>query len=198
MASSATARTRASPGSRARGFFAGTTAADSVRNLLAAPYHAQSLLTGFRDVGLAWTAVNARDTLVVELGVPQSASFQAPQGVATFPCEGTGDAVPRATNETPSPFPNDASAAWGQPITIAGPDSLRVTSATVPGPSGPVRVLALYGTGATADPNGEFTGGWFTAIPDVLQPNTSYAVAVDYTVGGAPGSTRFTFTTAAH
>jgi hypothetical protein len=135
---------------------------------------------------------------VVNLGVAQSASLQQPQGVATFPCEGTPDAVPRATNETPSPFPNDPSAAWGQPITVTGPNNLRITSATITGPSGPVRVLALYGTGATTDPNGEFTGGWFSVIPDVLQPTTSYAVAIDYMAGGTAGSTRYTFTTSAH
>src|SRR4051812_38552933 len=54
------------------GSFSGSTAADSVRNLLAAPYHAQSLLTGFRDVGFSWNSVSGRDALVVDLGVPTS------------------------------------------------------------------------------------------------------------------------------
>ena len=48
---------------------------------------------------------------------------------------------------------------------------------------------------ATADPNGTFTDGWISVIPEVLQPATSYAVAIDYTVAGTPGSTRFSFAT---
>ena len=178
--------------------FNGSTAADAVRNLMAAPYHAQSLLTGFRDVGLAWNVVASLDTLVVDLGVPASASFQSPQGVATFPCEGTTDAVARAGNEEPAPFPSDPNARWGQPITVAGPQALRITSATITGPSGPVTFLVTYGSGATVDPNGTFTDGWFSVIPEVLQPGTSYAVAIDYTVGGAPGAARFSFTTGPH
>ena len=178
------------------GSFSGSTAADSIRNLMAAPYHAQSLLTGFSEVGLAWNAVASLDTLVVDLGVPAPAQLRPPpQGVATFPCEGTTDAVARGGNESPSPFPSDPDAQWGQPIIVAGPEALRLTSATITGPSGPVRLLVTYGAGATADPNGTFTDGWFTVIPEVLQPGTSYAVAIDYTVAGAPGSARFSFTT---
>jgi hypothetical protein len=179
----------------AGGSFSGSTAADAIRNLMAAPYHAQSLLTGFRDVGLAWNVVGSLNTLTADLGVPASAQFQSPQGVATFPCAGTTDAVPRGSNESPSPFPSNPDAQWGQPVTVTGPDSLRLTSATITGPSGPVALLVIYGSGATVDPNGAFTDGWFSVIPEVLQPSTSYAVAIDYTVLGAPGAARFTFTT---
>ena len=57
--------------------------------------------------------------------------------------------------------------------------------------------VVVYGTGATADPNGSFTDGWFSIIPQVLQPGTTYAVAIDYSVAGTPGATRFSFATAA-
>lgn len=177
------------------GMFSGSTAADAVRNLMAAPYHAQSLLTGFSEVGLAWNLVASLDTLTVDLGVPAPSQLQSPQGVATFPCAGTTDAAARGGNESPSPFPSDPNAEWGQPIIVAGPGSLRISSATITGPSGPVRLLVTYGAGATADPNGTFTDGWISVIPEVLQPATSYAVAIDYAVDGAPGSTRFTFAT---
>lgn len=173
----------------------GSTAADAVRSLMAAPYHARSLLTGFLEVGLAWNAVASFDTLTVVLGVPASAQLQSPQGVATFPCAGTTDAVARNANESPSPFPSNPDAQWGQPITVAGPEPLRITSATITGPSGPVALLVTYGSGATADPNGSFTDGWFSVIPEVLQPGTSYAVAIDYSVAGTPGSARFSFAT---
>jgi uncharacterized protein YkwD len=180
------------------GSFRGATAADAIRNLMAAPYHARSLLTGFREVGLAWNAVASLDTLVVDLGVPASSQLQSPQGVATFPCAGTTDAVARGGNESPSPFPSNPNAQWGQPITVTGPETLRITSASITGPSGPVMLLATYGSGATDDPNGTFTDGWFSIIPEVLQPSTSYAVAIDYTVAGTPGSARFSFATGPH
>jgi Cysteine-rich secretory protein family len=173
----------------------GSTAADAIRNLMAAPYHAKSLLTGFREVGLAWNVVASLDTLTVDLGVRVSAQLQAPQGVATFPCADTTDAVARGGNESPSPFPSNPDAQWGQPITVAGPQALRITSATITGPSGPVALLVTYGSGATADPNGAFADGWFSVIPEALQPGTSYAVAIDYTVSGTPGSARFSFAT---
>ena len=191
-------RARSARTSRAAGSFSGSTAADAIRNLLAAPYHAQSLLTGFLEVGIAWNVVASLDTLTVDLGVPASAQLQSPEGVVTFPCAGTADAVARGSNESPSPFPSDPNAQWGQPITVAGPQALRITSATITGPSGPVTLLVTYGTGATADPNGTFTDGWFTVIPEVLQPGTSYAVAIDYTVAGTPGSARFSFATGPH
>jgi uncharacterized protein YkwD len=178
--------------------FSGSTAADAIRSLMAAPYHAQSLVTGFRDVGIAWGSVSSLDTLVVDLGVAASAQPQAAAGVATFPCTGTTDAVARAANESPSPFPATPNAQWGQPVIVTGPESLRMTSASITGPAGPVPLLASYGPGGTADPNGVFSSGSFAVIPAVLQPNTAYAVAIDYTVGGTPGSTRFTFTTGPH
>ncbi len=177
------------------GSFNGSTAADSVRNLMAAPYHAQSLLTGFSEVGFAWNAVASLDTLTVDLGVPAPEQLRSPQGVATFPCAGTTDAAARGGNESPSPFPSDPNAEWGQPIIVAGPGSLQISSASITGPSGPVRLLVTYGAGATPDPNGSFTDGWISVIPEVLQPGTSYAVAIDYTVAGTPGSTRFSFAT---
>jgi len=180
------------------GSFNGSTAADSVRNLMAAPYHAQSLLTGFMEVGLAWNTVASLDTLTVDLGVPAQSQLRSPEGVATFPCAGITDAMARGGNESPSPFPSDPNAEWGQPIIVAGPEALRITSAGITGPSGPVRLLVTYGTGATTDPNGTFTDGWFSVIPEVLQPGTTYAVAIDYTIAGVPGSTRFSFATGLH
>jgi uncharacterized protein YkwD len=179
------------------GSFSGSTAADAIRNLMAAPYHAQSLLTGFSEVGLSWNTVASLDTLTVDLGVPAPSQLRSPEGVATFPCAGTADAVARGGNESPSPFPSDPNAEWGQPIIVAGPDSLSIGSATITGPSGPVRLLVTYGAGATPDPNGTFRDGWIAVIPEVLQPATSYTVAIDYTVAGNPGSTRFSFATSA-
>jgi uncharacterized protein YkwD len=179
----------------AGGSFSGSTAADAVRNLMAAPYHAQSLLNGFLEVGIAWNVVASLDTLTVDLGVPAPSQLQSLQGVATFPCAGVTDAVARGGNESPSPFPSNPDAHWGQPITVAGPASLRIISATITGPAGPVALLVTYGSGATVDPNGTFTDGWFSVIPGVLQPGTSYAVAIDYTVASTPGSAHFSFAT---
>jgi len=174
------------------------TGADAVRFLLAAPYHAALLVNGFRDVGIGWGPVGGLPVLTIDLGTRLGQSNQGVTGVVTYPCSGITDAVPVGGSETPSPFPSNASATWGQPVTVRGPADLRITSATITGPLGSVQVQAIYGDGQQADPNGtgDFTQGFFTIIPATLQPNATYSVSIAYTTGGTPGRKDFSFTTA--
>jgi uncharacterized protein YkwD len=175
------------------------TGADAVRLLLAAPYHEALLLNGFRDVGFGWSSVNGFPTLTGDLGTRAGQSVAQPAGVATYPCSGIADAVAVAGAESPSPFPSNPSATWGQPITVRGPADLALTSASITGPGGAVQVQAIYGDAQAADPNntGDFTRGWFVIIPAALQAGTTYTVNIVYTSGGAAGTRSFSFTTAA-
>jgi hypothetical protein len=176
---------------------ANATGADAMRALLAAPYHAALLLNDFRDIGIAWSPVNGLPTLTADLGTRAGASLPQPAGVLTFPCSGITDAVPVGSNESPSPFPSNPAATWGQPITVRGPADLAITAASITGPTGSVAIQAIYGNGQTADPNstGDFTNGWFTIIPAPLQANTTYAVSINYTTGGVATNRSFNFST---
>jgi uncharacterized protein YkwD len=174
------------------------TGADAVRLLMAAPYHEALLLNDFHDVGFGWTTVSGFPTLTGDLGTRSGQSVPGPSTVLTFPCNGINDAVAVSGAESPSPFPSNASATWGQPITVRGPSDLAIKSATITGPSGSVQVLAIYGSGQAADPNntGDFTNGTSIIIPAALQAGTTYNVNIAYTAGGAAGTKTFSFATA--
>ncbi|HUR88542.1 MAG TPA: CAP domain-containing protein [Ramlibacter sp.] len=174
------------------------TGADAVRGLLAAPYHAALLLNGFRDAGIGWSPVGGLPVLTLDLGTRLGQSNPSVSGVATYPCSGINDAVPVAGAESPSPFPANASARWGQPVTVRGPADLRLNSVSITGPLGSVQLQAVYGDGQQADPNttGDFTQGFFAIIPATLQANTTYSVNIAYTTGGTAGTRNFSFTTA--
>jgi uncharacterized protein YkwD len=173
------------------------TGADAVRLLLAAPYHEALLLNDFHDVGLGWSTVNGFPTLTADLGTSTGEVVTPPVGVVTYPCTGITDAVAQSDAESPSPFPSNSSATWGQPITVRGPADLAITSATITGPSGSVQIEAIYGNGQTADPNntGDFSNGWFVIIPATLQPATTYNVSIGYTASGVTGTKAFSFST---
>lgn len=174
------------------------TGADAVRALLAVPYHAALMLDQFRDVGFGWSTVSGFPTLTADFGTRSGQSGFIPAGVVTYPCNGVSDAVAVATGESPSPFPSNPSAQWGQTITVRGPSDLAISAASITGPGGSVQILATYGAGQMADPHntGDFTQGTFAIIPAPLQANTTYNVSIAYTTGGAAGRRDFSFTTA--
>jgi len=173
------------------------TAADAARGLLAAPYHAKGMLDYYREVGYGYSTIAGFPTLTVNLGVQNSEAPQQVTKVVTYPCAGITDGLPAEYGgEIPNPIPNaPAGTVWGQPIIVHGPTTLKVTSASITGPSGSLSVLAQYGDGLTTDPNGDYKNGWAVIIPAQMAPNTSYSVVVNYTVGGVPGTTSFTFST---
>lgn len=173
--------------------------ADAVRELMAVPYHAALLMDRFHDVGFGWSTVGRFFTLTGDLGTRIGQSVPAPSGVLTYPCNGVTDAVPVAPGESPSPFPTNPSATWGQSIIVRGPSDLLITGASVTGPAGSVQILAIYGAGQAADQNmtGDFTNGAATVIPAPLQANTTYSVTITYTTGRTSGRRDFSFTTGA-
>ena len=177
---------------------ASATGADAIRELLAAPYHAALLLDAFRDIGFGWSMVSGFPTLTGDLGTRMGVALPQVQGVVTYPCDGIADAVAVSGAESPSPFPSNPSARWGQPVSVRGPSDMTLDSVSITGPAGSVQVQAIYGDGQAPDPNatGDFTRGTFSIIPAALSPATTYSVSIGYTTGGVAGSTRFSFTTA--
>jgi uncharacterized protein YkwD len=175
-------------------FGGGEDAARAVRTLLAAPYHAHGMLSAYTDVGIAVATAQSGDAVVIDLGNPFADPLPAPASVLTYPCAGVTNAMGFSNHEAPTPFPSLPDASWGQPILVRGPESLRISNVTISGLGQEVPVLVTYGDGATPDPQGFFMSGWFAIIPAVLR-GPDYAVTIDYTIGGATGSTRFAFST---
>lgn len=170
----------------------------ALRRLLGGAYHIQTLIYGYRDTGIGWriSADNTR-RLVVGLGVAANEVAQNGAGVATYPCEGTANTLARNEAEAPAPFPSEPNAVWGQPIVVKGSTALRVTSAAIAGPTGPVTIKASYGDGLTTDPNGYCKTGWACIIPVELQPNTVYTATISGTDAGAAFTRAFMFRTGA-
>ena len=116
------------------------------------------------------------------------------QSPLTFPCQGaTGLPYKNGGGETPTP-PN-TSGSWGTPVTVMGnpSDTIRLTSATITGPSGSVAVQILD---SSTDPNHEIQSYEGVVYPtSALVANTQYSVTISGTVNGASFSRNFTFTT---
>jgi len=90
--------------------------ATSVRQLLNAPFHAASLLEGWRDVGISvrndidvssTAAHGARVMIQINPAYPSSTGPQlpAPDEVLTYPCAGTTGVEYALRNESPNPVP---------------------------------------------------------------------------------------------
>lgn len=171
----------------------------SIRKLLAGPYHATGILSSsFLDVGLAYTPFFLNySTLVVDLGVQSGKTPPRVTDVRTYPCEGTVGALNSVGGESPSPFPGESNPIWGQPVIVHGDVSLRVTSASIIGPAGPVAIKVIYGDGQSVDPAGYFKYGSAAIIPAPLAPSTIYTVTVNGTNKGQPFTRTFRFQTGA-
>ena len=160
--------------------------------LLVAPYHAIDMLTGWRDVGLA----TASNDLIISYGVASGVALQTAAGVRTWPCDGMTGVPFGSGGEIPNPFPTrPADFNWGTPIIVVGSGALRISSATITGPSGPAPLAAVYADGQTVDPNGRCKGSVACVIPEILAQTTKYDVAVTGTLDGVAFERKFSFTT---
>lgn len=151
-------------------------------------YYVQRLMNpAFLDVGIAYIPQSGplgMNTLEVMLGAPASSTPVNVTSVRTFPCEGTAGVLPVAV------------ASEGQPILVMGdPDTLRVTEASVTGPSGPVQVKRIVGDGQSADPYGLLTRGAAAIIPAELAGNSTYRVSIKGSNKGVPFTQEFSFQT---
>ncbi|MEJ8852699.1 CAP domain-containing protein [Variovorax rhizosphaerae] len=170
----------------------------AIRGLLSAPYHAVSLLSPVRDLGLSVMSSDMTNTTTrfgprvlasLALGLAQGAAAQlpGPSQVQTYPCEGTTGTAWRLTNESPNPIPGrDLSAQpIGQPIIVvvrAG-QQLQITSAALVQRSDASPVALRPVLNSQSDPNGNITDmGTVVLMPDApLRPNTEYTASISGT-----------------
>lgn len=159
---------------------------------LSLPYHSIVMLYGWRDVGLA---INGND-IVINFGLASDVPAQSSSALRTWPCDGLAEVPFGGSAETPSPFPDrPRGSSWGTPIIVVGQGSLKITSATVTGPSGKVPMAAIYADGQAIDPNGFCKGSVGCMIPELLSQKTKYDVLITGTINGGSFERRFSFTT---
>lgn len=166
--------------------------ASLVSPLISAPYHAIDMLTGWREVGVSISENN----IVINYGLPTGLTPQTSGQVRTYPCDGLVGAPFGGSGETPRPFPNKpADYNWGTPVIVVGTGALRITSASITGPSGLVTLAAIYADGQTADPQGRCKGNLACVIPELLAMNAKHDVVITGTNDGVAFEKRFSFTT---
>lgn len=162
-----------------------------VLGLISAPYHARVATDGYKDTGLSYGG----GAFVFVGGVPTGMISNFAPAVRSYPCAGSSDVINITYGESPSPFPNEPTATWGPSIVVTG-QAIRVTTASITGPSGPVAIKALYGDGQTTDPNNSCRGDRACIIPVPLALSTIYRVRVEGTNNGvAFAPLDFTFKT---
>lgn len=183
------------------------------KGLLNAPYHLNSMMNGYRDVGTALSVskgVNGfgdRTTLVFDAGYQKVVGEQllAADSVQTYPCDGTTDVNISQFSELPNPVPGRDLDAFpiGMSIYIGlrSGNSITITSASVTNlaTGNPEKVNAALT--AKTDPNITTNGSHFGSHQAVIftdkpaSPNTKYAAVISGTNNGVSLTRNFTFTT---
>lgn len=181
----------------------------SIRALLGAPFHAKTVLDGYRDFGVGIRS-NV-DTGTSNAGVFEQVNLaykttngkqqQASSEVLTYPCQGTSGVNYRLAGETPNPVPGRdlATNPLGHPIYIRARsgNALSITSVTM--------TAVVAGTSVTlrsaSQTKSDDTGGLYSSheayvIPDApLATNTTYRVVISGTNAQVPFTKDFQFTT---
>lgn len=169
-----------------------------VNEWLGGVYHIAIAVLPTTNVGIGWneTTFNGfpeiQATLTTTVFQPVNGSSDS---IVTFPCQGTTGVAPSNGGEVPTP-PN-VSGNFGVPVAVNSTDStakVLMQNGTMTDTNG--NVISLQVLDSTTDPNKillPFEGRAYPVTP--LQPNTTYTVAVTFTVNGKPDSRNFTFTT---
>jgi hypothetical protein len=183
-----------------------------IHRLLNAPYHAYSLLNGYRDIGLAvrnasdvgLSQINTR-IVIANLALPFSQTPQtiAPNEVVTYPCEGTRQVAYQLTHEQPNPIPSRdlGKNPLGVNIFIKVREGqrLELNSYTITHQITRKLVLArdpVGGINGQPDPHGLFgASSAYLSTEYPLQPNTLYDVVIEGKNEGYPFSKAFSFET---
>jgi hypothetical protein len=177
------------------------TAAKSIRALLAAPYHLNTLVYGLKDVGISYksTTLNqlVQHALFIDLGMKNNGlDYQKPSPgtVLTYPCQGSTGVSPAFTENIN--WAGSGSGAGGHPVIVTAPngESLVISSASITPTGGgvvPVQVIT-----SANDPQ-KFLKPFqaFVIPPSSLKPNTTYRVQISGTAAGVPFTKDFTETT---
>ena len=169
-----------------------------ISKLLAAPYHERDLIESWSEVGFGYsTEASALGVgmFVAALGESGAKPKQNATGVRSFPCAGVSNVAWSSTNESPTPFPGEAAATWGQPVIVRGDKEIRITSESITGPAGPVSIKVVYGEGREVDPNTRCNGNTTCIIPVALSAASTYQVKIAGTNGGTPFTRTFSFST---
>jgi uncharacterized protein YkwD len=161
--------------------------------LLVAPYHLNSMMEGYYDVGFGYNS----GTLNIALGVPLSiGKTQKPASgtVLTYPCSGS-TILNKNFTETPN-WSGSGTGTGGTPVGLYAPngEALSITSASytvVGGGIVPVSILT-----EANDPNKLLYKNTVNIIPPApLAANTTYRVQVAGTAAGVAFTKDFNFTT---
>lgn len=186
----------------------------SARRLLAAPYHLQSSMQGYREIGFAVRSGGPIGSgaditysgsanvawMVADMAASSTKLYQvqADSDVLTYPCNGITDVDFEVTAESPNPVSgrNLATNPIGHPIFVQAKSgqTLVISSVTITGPSGSVALLSTMTS--SNDPNSLLGSHQAFVIPSTsLTANTTYTVAMSGTRDGNAFSKNFTFTT---
>lgn len=179
---------------------------ESVISQLAAPYHSQTMLSEYTELGLGTFRSAAYDMTVFNYGSASLSIGQLPSatgsaGVRTYPCEGVSGVAPALYVETPQPIArNMTTAPAGHPIMVFGDHQKKLTltsAAIIEVPTGrslPIHRLSTKDN----DINANYLRGPHVGyvLPDVpMLPNTTYSVTISGTNDGQAFTRNFTFST---
>jgi uncharacterized protein YkwD len=189
--------------------------ANSVRNLMSAPYHAIGLLAGFTEVGISIRGSNeagstathgARVVRQYNLAYRNATGPQLPVGMAanallTYPCAGTTGTARELRGESPNPVPGRdlSTSPIGQSIIVVSPlpnAVLVITSSSVSVQSTNATVAMLAPLTSANDTTGAIKPNMAVLMPDTgLLANTAYTVSITGTVNGNAFATTYQYTT---
>ena len=172
----------------------------AARNLLAAPYHALTMMYPFVHIGVGAelsTADGGKTAVVFTFGVGPSTPPPQTQEVLNFPCDGVQEIGTAMRGESPNPLPGRdlANSPTGPSIILRGRDGKtpQITEYSMTSAAGAAVVLIPPITSST-DPNLR-PGDVFILPNSPLLPNTQYRVRITGVLNGAAFTKNFTFKT---
>ena len=176
----------------------------ATRNLLAAPYHALTMMYPFVHIGVGAelsTADGGKTALVFSFGVgpstPPPQTQDVLKDVLNFPCDGAQEIGTAMRGESPNPLPGRdlSNSPTGPAIILRGRDGKtpQVTEYSMTSAAGAAVVLIPPITSST-DLNLR-PGDVFILPNSPLLPNTQYRVRITGVLNGSAFTKNFTFKT---
>jgi hypothetical protein len=181
--------------------------ASSIRNLMNTVYHLSGAMYEGRDVGMgayldtkkingtSWREEYRFGALVGYRHTASPIALGAGQ-IATYPCDGITNIPPNfaPANESPNPFPNNSQLV-GPPIYVKVDDGQILNNVTATVSRNGVNVSTIVLTVGN-DPNSEVFANEVFVIPaNPLVANSTYQVNLAGSVGAAPFTRNFSFST---
>lgn len=181
----------------------------SVLNQFSGPYHSQTLLAEYTEIGIGFTKAPSATEFGAsvlnfgsgDLSVGQLPTATGSAGIRTYPCEGVSGIYPALYGETPSPIARNLSTSpAGHPIMVIGDFQKKLilaSAAIIEVPTGrslPIHRLSTQDNDINAKTlRGPHVG---YVLPDVpMLPNTTYSVTISGTNDGQAFTRNFNFST---